>query len=161
MGSTSNNNIDDGDDDVLLAEAMRIAGRLAEIRAKLVTISDKTSPRRSTSSAADDGHNSNNKNNSDVTEEEIEMANEAQGIMKRLGEIKSQLSSTRKTKKRMQSTMMTTSASGFRYQHLHPFHHLLHHLLDVPPTTEEVLYYQMPNHSDQVLVLLLQQSFKV
>jgi hypothetical protein len=90
-------------DDILLAEAMRIAGRLAEIRTKLVTISDKTSLSSSSStSTTADAHNGSS--GGDVTEEEMKMANEAQGIMKRLGEIKAQLSSSTKSTKKMTKT---------------------------------------------------------
>jgi hypothetical protein len=61
------------------AEASVISQRLVTIRSQLVTISDKTSSAVGTAG-------------SDVTEEEMQMAMEAQKIMKRLGEIRAQLS---------------------------------------------------------------------
>jgi hypothetical protein len=60
-------------------EASEISKRLVTIRTQLVTISDKT---YSASGAVE----------SDVTDEEMQMAMEAQKIMKRLGEIKAKLS---------------------------------------------------------------------
>ncbi|KAG7362841.1 hypothetical protein IV203_026201 [Nitzschia inconspicua] len=79
------------------AEASFISQRLVTIRSQLVTISDKTS---SAASAA----------GNDVTEEEMQMAVEAQNIMKRLGEIKARLS--KKKKKLSQSPLVNTSNSS-------------------------------------------------
>jgi hypothetical protein len=79
------------------AEASVISQRLVTIRSQLVTISDKTSSAVGTAG-------------SDVTEEEMQMAMEAQKIMKRLGEIRAQLS--QKKKKYQTNTSRDSSSAG-------------------------------------------------
>jgi hypothetical protein len=77
-------------------EASEISQRLVTIRTQLVTISDKTSVAPGAVG-------------SDVTDEEMQMAIEAQRIMKRLGEIKAKLS---RKKNNRQSNLSRDSSLG-------------------------------------------------